>query len=282
MAATPSGLRNSGSTCYLNALLQALNSCECFVELVYTNNTMTSTRKAMQYVFYKLGRVCNNVADTLLAAMRADIRSRGTADRARQGFGGRQESASEALVLLLELLGEGPTELFSRRYHIATRCRRCRNITHADDTAVTFNLFGSETAEQPASFAKQLLGGIETVESTCERCGATGAADQLRYLERAPPVIVCAFNIYDAAHGGRRTPHYFPDSFELPGLDGPLRYRVMAQIEHSGSENGGHYWARVRRDGPDGPKAYMCNDESVSPSKLEPTENTYLVFFTQF
>lgn len=55
-----------------------------------------------------------------------------------------------------------------------------------------------------------------------------------------------------------------------------LIYKLVAQVEHSGSQQGGHYWAVcLRSDG----KFYELNDSSVSEEAPGPTLNTYMVIY---
>jgi hypothetical protein len=90
-----------------------------------------------------------------------------------------------------------------------------------------------------------------------------------------PEVVICMFNLYDGRGGGRR-PRYFPERFDLPALGGGrLDFRLVGQIEHAGSEAGGHYWARVLRAG----GVYCVNDASASPSAFAPTADTCMVVY---
>lgn len=54
-----------------------------------------------------------------------------------------------------------------------------------------------------------------------------------------------------------------------------LYFRAVAQVEHAGGRNGGHYWAICRRN--DG--WYRLDDMSVSKAEFGATANTYMVFY---
>jgi ubiquitin C-terminal hydrolase len=90
-----------------------------------------------------------------------------------------------------------------------------------------------------------------------------------------PEIIVCSFNIY-ARNGVARTPRYFPLTLEFPATSGgTMMYKLVGQIEHSGSLAGGHYWARgLRKNG-----VFRLNDTSTAPSTFETTSGTYIVAY---
>lgn len=64
---------------------------------------------------------------------------------------------------------------------------------------------------------------------------------------------------------------------QFPKLENDhVHYKLVATVEHTGSLQGGHYWARCFRHG----KYFMCNDTNVSQiENLEPTVNTYMLFY---
>ena len=59
---------------------------------------------------------------------------------------------------------------------------------------------------------------------------------------------------------------------------GALKYRLVAQIEHSGGLEGGHYWARCLRGG-GALQAFMLNDTGISPARFGPSAETYIVVY---
>lgn len=81
--------------------------------------------------------------------------------------------------------------------------------------------------------------------------------------------IVVLFNKYENKYCFK-----YPDTFSI-GENNKFIYKAVAQIEHSGGMTGGHYWALAKRKGND----YILNDGSASPSELNATNSTYLVFY---
>jgi hypothetical protein len=323
------GLHNTGAICYLNAFLQVLAGCPAFSRGVLRNAGYlrgSATGAAMVgYVSAYLadgGRAAQPPAPGIEAQSAAVLRALVddlAARRPHVHFGGGQESASEALVHILDMMeppraprgpslavesAESPiTGLFLHRYSCGLHCRGCKNIVSAAtlDHAVSFNLFHIDQMRDPpataADFAKALCQqdstteGFRCPECPCPGCGARpvdGACPSCktqahpvdavrRYtLTMVPEIIFCTFNLY-VEYGGARRPRYFPDRLEFPTHGGGrLLYRLVGQIEHSGSLSGGHYWARgLRADG----RVAVLNDASVATGAFGPSPDTYIIAY---
>lgn len=133
-------------------------------------------------------------------------------------------------------------------------------------------------------------------------------------LRRVNEVIVLYFKKY-----GRKSRQYFPPSLDFDATQGILHYEAVAQIDHYGGMSGGHYVTRIIRPKPRGfqiqretdlqaelsgetdpakrtslqtriaswqrhsklPNAvFLLNDTEVRyAGNVEPTENTYMVFY---
>lgn len=285
------GLINVGATCYFNALLQSLASCSAFSrahEPLRAVMSETRTGRALLEYFAALGLLGapggdpTAASERVLAALVADLAERRPGAR----FGSGQESASEALAHLLDMLEppglDGPspvTDLFLHRSACAVHCLSCRQATTTRDHAVQVNLFHIDSIappRTPVDFARALSRHVSEVDDyRCERCGSSGRALRVYSLTMVPEILYCVFNLYDG-YGSRRV-RWFPDRFDLPGR-GPgelLRYRLVSQVEHSGSLSGGHYWARCLRRG----GVHTLNDMGVAPSVFAPSALTYMVVY---
>jgi hypothetical protein len=210
----------------------------------------------------------------------ADVRDRRPLSR----YGTGQESASETLVLILEMiehLGDPAEEdnpfslLLYHRYEVNLRCSRCGGGGSNFDVSTQFNLFRPTAPSTPEGFGRSIM--YETTRLEGYRCGICGARTEgvrQSLLRMVPEIIVCLFNIY----GPRRRTNYFPDRFSLPGRDRgtKLMYRLVAQVEQVGHLAGGHYLARVLRG--DG-NVYLCDDAAVSLSGFAPGPGVYIVFY---
>jgi len=73
---------------------------------------------------------------------------------------------------------------------------------------------------------------------------------------------------------------YFPMElkFKKKGEDAYLHYKLVGQIEQSGSTTGGHYWARCLRNG----EVYIINDTSVRKSRFECTPETCFIIYHHY
>lgn len=94
-------------------------------------------------------------------------------------------------------------------------------------------------------------------------------------LGLVPEVIILQLNqLY-----GKQN-YYFPFQFRMKkkGGDGFLYYKLVAQIEHSGTRMGGHYWVRCLRQG----QVYLINDSQVSETKFQNSKETFLLFYHHY
>lgn len=291
------GLNNTGVICYINSLLQMLVSCTAFIKVVLANKeymAMTRTGKAMyDFVFASLNPSNPPVqllSQNVLSALVEDLKMR----KPKVHFGAGQESASEALVLLLEMIEPTgvlttpasltttpPTtplhhpisDVFRHRYICRIYCDNCKKTgPESVDTGVILQLFGSLPKDE-AEFTKLIRSyGNPITECECEHCGSGTRLFRCYQLALIPEVVVCSFNIY----GERPPDRYFPDKFSIPAKGGgSMSFKLVAQVEHSGTLSGGHYVARgLRKNG-----IMSFNDLGTSPSTLSPSPNTYMAAY---
>jgi len=227
-----------------------------------------------------------SLSSVVLQALVADLRERRPTFKNK--FGSRQESASEGLVMLLDMI-EDPdaeddyhpiTELFYHRSSGVVYCSNCeKTVSEQTDLEVQFNLFhydlAKKTPETPSEFAEIVRTYISRHEDyRCEQCKKISFGYRQYRLKMVPEIIVCLFNLYD--HTMRKS-RYFPGRVPIPSSGGgQLVYRQIGQVEHSGSLHGGHYVARaLRGDG----NVYQFNDTSVTSSQFIPNSNVYIVMY---
>lgn len=329
------GLNNTGVICYFNSFLQALVGCPAFTRAVLQHKgyvMATRTGSAMVEFISAFASLRDEFAisaprpdimmlsEMVLRALVADLAVR----RPRVRFGCGQESASEALMQLLDMMepaipherkdappaplaSNSPiTKLFIHRFRCDMHCRGCNKIVSKNsDHAVNFNLFHiDEMAVPPTSvesFSAAMRRQVSIVTEyrcplcPCSKCGgpqgdltgkcadrncdaaiAQTTAIRVYHLTMVPEIIFCMFNMYEG-FGGHRIARYFPERLEFPATEtGNINYRMVAQVEQSGSLAGGHYWARGLRRGE---RVILFNDAGMAPSTFTPTANTYFVVY---
>lgn len=175
------------------------------------------------------------------------------------------------------------------RYETSAVCVRCRRssapvsdvgiIMHRYSAAVDDAALRAVCAKTPtaadaeARFAASLMRSVTEIDVyRCDHCGHAGKALSDHRLRMLPEVVPVEFFLYR-----RGAPLDFPLAFSVPAKDGGvLRYRLCAQVEHSGGYAGGHYWALAqRRDG-----VYNLNDSGVTPiGGLGHTGSTAIAFY---
>lgn len=246
----PYGLRNAGSVCYMNSLLQVLASCTSIFELELDESSII--KKYLDMIKK------NNIDTSLIVKSIHDTFS---------SFGNGQESASEAFILLLNN-EKRVKELFMCRTRYKIYCLNCKHITNEQkDYTIIFNMFHVKNLT-----SKDILTHISKLDDyKCDKCNKTDHIYKICKVTMMSEIIVCAFNIYY-----QKAFHNFPLILSFPGKNNTtLKYEAIGQIEHFGTLNGGHYTSRaVRKNG-----VYYFNDNAYYSSTIEPTENTYLVFY---
>lgn len=251
----PAGLYNTGSICYFNSLLQVLASCTSLQH--WKSKSRTKLEDAFKTFITNSINLDPMDSTKLLNLLREAV----------PHFGNGQESASEALTFILNAINDNElNNMFIHRFKYTTKCLSCFYSTEQiKDHSILFELFHT----QEINVSNMLNQRTILSDYKCNKCNKIGAV-RISKLTMLPEIIICLFNVYY-----NKSLHLFPDTLEFPGIDKPLKYGVIGQIEHSGSLNGGHYWARaLRSDG-----IYLFNDNSYNKSTIEPTENTYIVVY---
>lgn len=298
------GLNNIGVICHFNTLLQGLVSCPSVIKTCLTHKAyldLTATGKAFGNFVRALSdekgakeKPDEKIEGHSLAILRAfmgDLKVR----KPSVTFGSRQESADEGLDLLLEMIeppghtGEHPlSQLFELVYQYTMFCTQCKTkVMTVRDKCVQFRMTSREqdSARTDREFSESILQGVEYVEDyQCASCAKRVTISKHYQLKRIPEVAVCLFRIHQIDHkhradGRPRQQRFIPEVFILPGRgEKSLIYRQVAEAEHFGTRDSGHYQARgLRKKG-----VFLLNDTNVSPAAFSSyghNENKYLVFY---
>ncbi len=312
----PFPLRNPGTSCFLNALLQGLASCTAFTRAVLANEEYLKLTKTGAAVFNfisayaspeaaKLGPQINRDIEwhstAIVAAIIQDLQRR----RPRVKFGLAQESASEAFIHLLDMMepaektagsaSESPiTRLFQHRCVCTVYCGGCRQIvSRENDYGVIVNTFYlRDMKNRPrsvADFSDALVAHNSVLtDYVCDQCSAK-AGPQERGADGRPSAPIISFRRYRLSMVpeiiaclfeiyGARTQYFIPAKLEIPRIGGGVHvYSQVAQILHTGTLNGGHYIAYALRN----PKIYVFDDAATPREAREfaQSPNTYIVLY---
>jgi uncharacterized UBP type Zn finger protein len=290
------GLNNVNANCYFNSFVQALLSCKSLFKIVQDvkddselNKTITG-RTFIHTLRISLGNDQTqqpNISINLLEALKKDISERCI----NTDYGKRQESASEGLVLLLDMM-EDPkkdkknvsdvTELFRYWYDVEFFCNKCKKVVSVQsDTNVFLTLFFMDYYKSfpktPEEFSEAIRQHISNTDKDyiCPECKTRTDGIRIHTLKKCPEIFVCIYMLYSTE---QRKARYFPHTMKFPGFNSSYHnYNLVAQIEHSGDLNGGHYICRaMRKNG----KAYLFNDNSTPvETTFSPSSSTYMLFY---
>lgn len=282
MMNNPSGLRNSGVTCWLNSLIQALLSSTIFCStLSNTRNDESSTHEQFKLLIEmeRSGNDISNISTVILRALVADL----TRHRKKINMEFGQQSCSEGLILLLEMLGD--SEINKRFNHVQRNTIRCletdKVVSSVRSVNNIFYIFDEESLLKLG--LRTFLLNHSTVmgkEYIPDDHQSGNTYERYYTLCRTPEIIIIALNRYmtdGKGYKNRNTQIKLPDEFTIPHKkSGEIIYNKIAEIDHfGGSTSGGHYVVRAKRNN----ESYLFNDEQVTPQCLGTSPNTYLTFY---
>lgn len=206
----------------------------------------------------------------------------------------------------------GPIKsLFRYRHEIEYTCRRCKQICFrkkAHDVIHTISTLKKPNKDSTLydAFTYSLQTSIDSYDAdyACSICNGwkTNVNDEdipdsrkgdskkwirsdgikSEILGLVSEVVAIRFvPIYDPIRQAyvKRT-RYFPTAFRLKKnkASAYLYYKLVAQVEKTGNQHGGHYTTRCLRQG----KVYEINDDRISVSRFEPTVHTTMVIYHHY
>lgn len=258
----PRGLPNTGVICYFNSLLQCLLSCSALNNFVIntSENSMVldSYKKFVNAYFGGFSNENISLLNVLLKYLNSKNK--------HISFGKGQEDANECFNLLVDSFECRKLEmLFEHRYRVYTFCDECSFTSEGyTDEQLVIDL---STVEIKGDINEYIYNQeIICEDYKCTKCGSKKRKIQKRKLTMVSEVLVVLLKKYQ-----QKSLVEMPNNLKF----GSFRYELVAVSEHSGSMNGGHYWAKAMR----AKGAFNLNDSSVSTDALKPTQNTYLLFY---
>ena len=231
------GFQNTGAICYFNAVVQSLLGLDQFKAAIQSGQGPNVVLNMFKAYFG------NESGDPLFTTELLKTLS---------GSLPGNQSASEFLLILIDALGLDPK--VQREYLITRTCPNCgAQVTGKDVESVGLV---DKTFTEILKMQSVVDGFL------CEKCRLRVGLDEVRVLTRGSEMIFVSLNKYF-----EKKVIDYPSVF---GVDNHL-YRLKATIEHVGELNGGHYYARVCKDG----VWWVADDmRTVVGSGPDPTRDT--------
>ena len=273
----PQGLHNVGSTCWLNALLQALTSLPALgqelLRLDRHGTPIHADKLTSAYVNLLAGRADSPAQ--ILDALGTWMRGQKKASLLEY----KQECADEAFTMMVDALGV--SELFANAYQLTTVCPVCGEINvGARDNSIAIPYYATYGRSRTvADFSEHLRRHRSECDSfTCAVCRRTSTrVARTETLKKIKELCV----LVNSARFGDEPPNtdapWYPCELIFPSrTGGDLHYILVATVEHVGTRSSGHYTARVLR----GSQWYLCNDANVTPiANADPRAETFMVMY---
>jgi ubiquitin C-terminal hydrolase len=282
---TAFGLQNKGATCWFNAILQLFISLSSLN--VKTKEIINGlSRCKFLKLFHKLvaEKGCGDALNMIHKQLVADY-----GENTPTGLNS-QECAAEGYDYIMDSLKhEVAMKLFISVYTMSFTCTSCKtNLSITRDIAYRIDLFDTKsplinlpnTDASRAIFENFVLNRISIVdEYNCTSCNQVlRDFPRVERLRQIHEVLVFTLNKFYS-----KDIQYYPEYFNIPyGRDekrGQLRYKLVAKVEHSGSLNGGHYYAHCLRNFEGAEKWYNLNDTSVNDGNPAPTAETFIIAY---
>jgi ubiquitin C-terminal hydrolase len=185
-------------------------------------------------------------------------------------LGNSQECANEGFIYTLDALGL-PAEVFHNEYERGVRCSYCKYINPLRDKSYYIMVDPNVPADSLSAYIQRH--NEPHTEYMCEKCGQKGDTYRIELLKQLRECIVIMYNKFL-----QKSLATYPETLFMPTFPRGtfLRYELVAQIEHIGGMNGGHYYAIVRRENGNW---YNVNDSSVYLGRPTPSTNTFMLFY---
>jgi ubiquitin C-terminal hydrolase len=283
------GLGNTGSICYLNSLLQALLSCTSLTEFFLSNEEKfirENNKMAIEYIkVIKSVKQSNSYRDVIQSVGIANeliaFAQKREKETIKMGHG--QEDTGQGLTMFLEAIDSDELyKFFMYKYIVKIWCLTCvEEISSMIDEScileVPLRFSGlttdkSEELDPLNAHIRQYISALD--DYTCLKCKNKKCC-RVYQLTKVPEIITIQFNKFY-----EKPTVKFPPTLIFPALNNTnINYKIVARIEHSGNQNGGHYWAHCFRKGEKKDNMYCLNDSSVSIGTDLPSKETYFVFY---
>ena len=272
------GLINLGNTCYLNAALQVLASCESLKDVL---NNSSSKQGNESTITTQLREVCNWLSETGGWGTKNPAQIHSTIMKWSECSSWevkKQQDAGELIQILINNLEDENTSagaLFRGLQQSWTTCNTCNKTSGKDEpfTLLTLNLDEEregEASNKPNTLEHILEMNGDTEDLTgenkafCQYCGTESDAKKNLRWTVGPKILVMQLMRYKKSkegssksgalptHAGKLEQYVaFQREIRIRNIENSMEtWELRGVIEHDGKEtSSGHYVAYVRREG---------------------------------
>lgn len=306
----PFGLYNNSIICYFNSLIQTLFSCTSITEYLLYNE-----EKFKNNIFLKIyikiikkyieNSKCENNSNFLVENENLILFNEFLRiikikknDNRCNAFGHNQEDSGELLILLLDLINDNYiNNLFMHKYKCDIYCKECKNIIQIkNDNSIFFDLDIDAINENYLKYTidnnlsnmnKYIRNNYSNISDyICIKCKKIESSIFINRLTLIPTIIVINLNKYIT-----KVNYIYPLELKFKNKSENIcyKYKLISTINHSGTQNYGHYVTKAIRKNHEYKNSsdknleiYLLNDTSYIKDNFRPNANTYLLFYHYF